>query len=92
MPLQKYALIVDANAMPVFPKEVSEYPGSNRITIHTLLARFKDFYAIDPGMTGLSKCRDAITQIAIVRFYHFQPIEILTNYVRPWKGLNPKTV
>ena len=50
-----------------------------------------DFYAIDLETTGLSAARNEIIQIAIIKFRHFQPVEILTSYVKPRKGLKPET-
>lgn len=41
-------------------------------------------------MTGSGSARNEIIQIAIIRFHHFQPVEILSSYVKPRKGLKPE--
>ena len=64
-----------------------EYPNTNNVTSRTPLAKFNDFYAIDLETTGLSEVKNEIIQIAIIKFHHFQPVEILSSYVKPRKGL-----
>ena len=54
------------------------------------LIKFNDFYAIDLETTGLSEVKNEIIQIAIIKFHHFQPVEILSSYVKPRRGLKPE--
>ena len=89
--LQTYELTVQPDAEPLPKKLDYEYPNTNNVTSRTPLAKFNDFYAIDLETTGLSAARNEIIQIAIIKFRHFQPVEILTSYVKPRKGLKPET-
>ena len=89
--LQTCELTVNPDAEPLSKKLDYEYPNTNNITSRTPLAKFNDFYAIDLETTGLSAARNEIIQIAIIKFRHFQPVEILTSYVKPRKGLKPET-
>ncbi len=84
--LQTYELTVDPDAEPLSKKLDYEYPNTNNVTSRTQLAKFNDFYAIDLETTGLSAARNEIIQIAIIKFHHFQPVEILSSYVKPRKG------
>ena len=88
--LQTYELTVQPDAEPLSKKLDYEYPNTNNITSRTPLAKFNDFYAIDLETTGLSATRNEIIQIAIIRFHHFRPVEILASYVKPRKGLKPE--
>lgn len=85
--LQTYELTVDPDAEPLSKKLDYEYPNTNNVTSRTPLAKFNDFYAIDLETTGLSEVKNEIIQIAIIKFHHFQPVEILSSYVKPRKGL-----
>lgn len=85
--LQNYELTVQPDAEPLPKKLDYEYPNTTNVTSRTPLAKFNDFYAIDLETTGLSAARNEIIQIAIIKFHHFQPVEILTSYVTPRKGL-----
>lgn len=85
--LQTYELTVDPDAEPLSKKLDYEYPNTNNVTSRTQLAKFNDFYAIDLETTGLSEVKNEIIQIAIIKFHHFQPVEILSSYVKPRKGL-----
>ena len=85
--LQTYELTVDPDAEPLSKKLDYEYPNKNNVTSRTPLAKFNDFYAIDLETTGLSEVKNEIIQIAIIKFHHFQPVEILSSYVKPRKGL-----
>ena len=85
--LQTYELTVDPDAEPLSKKLDYEYPNTNNVTSRTPLAKFNDFYAMDLETTGLSAARNEIIQIAIIKFHHFQPVEILSSYVKPRKGL-----
>ena len=88
--LQTCELTVNPDAEPLSKKLDYEYPNTNNITSRTPLAKFNDFYAIDLETTGLSATRNEIIQIAIIRFHHFWPVEILASYVKPRKGLKPE--
>ncbi len=88
--LQTYELTVNPDAEPLSKKLDYEYPNTNNVTSRTPLAKFNDFYAIDLETTGLSAARNEIIQIAIIKFHHFQLVEILTSYVKPRKGLKPE--
>ena len=88
--LQTYELTVQPDAEPLPKKLDYEYPNTNNVTSRTPLAKFNDFYAIDLETTGLSAARNEIIQIAIIKFHHFQPVEILASYVKPRKGLKPE--
>ena len=88
--LQTCELTVNPDAEPLLKKLDYEYPNTNNITSRTPLAKFNDFYAIDLETTGLSAARNEIIQIAIIKFRHFQPVEILASYVKPRKGLKPE--
>ena len=85
--LQTYELTVDPDAEPLSKKLDYEYQNTNNVTSRTPLAKFNDFYAIDLETTGLSEVKNEIIQIAIIKFHHFQPVEILSSYVKPRKGL-----
>ena len=85
--LQTYELTVDPDAEPLSKKLDYEYPNTNNVTSRTPLAKFNDFYAIDLETTGLSEVKNEIIQIAIIKFHHFQPVEILSSYVKPRKVL-----
>lgn len=85
--LQTYELTVQPDAEPLPKKLDYEYPNTNNVTSRTPLAKFNDFYAIDLETTGLSEVKNEIIQIAIIKFHHFQPVEILSSYVKPRKGL-----
>ena len=85
--LQTYELTVDPDAEPLSKKLDYEYPNTNNVTSRTPLAKFNDFYAIDLETTGLSEVKNEIIQIAIIKFHHFQPVEILSSYVKPRKEL-----
>lgn len=85
--LQTYELTVDPDAEPLSKKLDYEYRNTNNVTSRTPLAKFNDFYAIDLETTGLSEVKNEIIQIAIIKFHHFQPVEILSSYVKPRKGL-----
>ena len=85
--LQTYELTVNPDAEPLSKKLDYEYPNTNNVTSRTPLAKFNDFYAIDLETTGLSEVKNEIIQIAIIKFHHFQPVEILSSYVKPRKGL-----
>ena len=85
--LQTYELTVDPDAEPLSKKLDYEYQNTNNVTSRTPLAKFNDFYAIDLETTGLSEGKNEIIQIAIIKFHHFQPVEILSSYVKPRKGL-----
>ena len=85
--LQTYELTVQPDAEPLPKKLDYEYPNTNNVTSRTPLAKFNDFYAIDLETTGLSEVKNEIIQIAIIKFQHFQPVEILSSYVKPRKGL-----
>ena len=85
--LQTYELTVDPDAEPLSKKLDYEYPNTNNVTSRTPLSKFNDFYAMDLETTGLSAARNEIIQIAIIKFHHFQPVEILSSYVKPRKGL-----
>lgn len=88
--LQTYELTVQPDAEPLSKKLDYEYPNTSNVTSRTPLAKFNDFYAINLETTGLSAARSEIIQIAIIKFHHFQPVEILTSYVKPRKGLKPE--
>ena len=88
--LQTYELTVDPDAEPLSKKLDYEYPNTNNVTSRTPLAKFNDFYAIDLETTGLSEVKNEIIQIAIIKFHHFQPVEILSSYVKPRKELKPE--
>ena len=88
--LQTYELTVDPDAEPLSKKLDYEYPNTNNVTSRTPLAKFNDFYAIDLETTGLSEVKNEIIQIAIIKFHHFQPVEILSSYVKPRRGLKPE--
>ena len=88
--LQTYELTVDPDAEPLSKKLDYEYPNKNNVTSRTPLAKFNDFYAIDLETTGLSEVKNEIIQIAIIKFHHFQPVEILSSYVKPRRGLKPE--
>ena len=88
--LQTYELTVDPDAEPLSKKLDYEYPNTNNVTSRTQLAKFNDFYAIDLETTGLSEVKNEIIQIAIIKFHHFQPVEILSSYVKPRRGLKPE--
>lgn len=90
--LQTYELTVQPDAEPLPKKLDYEYPNTNNVTSRTPLAKFNDFYAIDLETTGLSEVKNEIIQIAIIKFHHFQPVEILSSYVKPRKGLKPEAV
>ena len=85
--LQTYELTVDPDAEPLSKKLDYEYQNTNNVTSRTPLAKFNDFYAIDLETTGLNEVKNEIIQIAIIKFHHFQPVEILSSYVKPRKGL-----
>ena len=85
--LQTYELTVDPDAEPLSKKLDYEYQNTNNVTSRTPLAKFNDFYAIDLETTGLSEVKNEIIQIAIIKFHHFQPVEILSSYVKPRKEL-----
>ena len=85
--LQTYELTVQPDAEPLPKKLDYEYPNTNNVTSRTPLAKFNDFYAIDLETTGLSEVKNEIIQIAIIKFHHFQPVEILSSYVKPRKEL-----
>ena len=85
--LQTYELTVDPDAEPLSKKLDYEYQNTNNVTSRTPLAKFNDFYAIDLETTGLSEVKNEIIQIAIIKFHHFQPVEILSSYVKPRRGL-----
>ena len=85
--LQTYELTVDPDAEPLSKKLDYEHQNTNNVTSRTPLAKFNDFYAIDLETTGLSEVKNEIIQIAIIKFHHFQPVEILSSYVKPRKGL-----
>ena len=88
--LQTYELTVDPDAEPLSKKLDYEYQNTNNVTSRTPLAKFNDFYAIDLETTGLSEVKNEIIQIAIIKFHHFQPAEILSSYVKPRRGLKPE--
>ena len=88
--LQTYELTVQPDAEPLPKKLDYEYPNTNNVTSRTPLAKFNDFYAIDLETTGLSEVKNEIIQIAIIKFHHFQPVEILSSYVKPRRGLKPE--
>lgn len=88
--LQTYELTVDPDAEPLSKKLDYEYPNTNNVTSRTPLAKFNDFYAIDLETTGLSEVKNEIIQIAIIKFHHFQPVEILSSYVKPRRALKPE--
>ena len=88
--LQTYELTVDPDAEPLSKKLDYEYPNTNNVTSRTPLAKFNDFYAIDLETTALSEVKNEIIQIAIIKFHHFQPVEILSSYVKPRRGLKPE--
>ena len=88
--LQTCELTVNPDAEPLSKKLDYEYPNTNNITSRTPLAKFNDFYAIDLETTGLSEVKNEIIQIAIIKFHHFQPVEILSSYVKPRRGLKPE--
>lgn len=88
--LQTYELTVQPDAEPLPKKLDYEYPNTNNVTSRTPLAKFNDFYAIDLETTGLSEVKNEIIQIAIIKFHHFQPVEILSSYVKPRKELKPE--
>lgn len=88
--LQTYELTVDPDAEPLSKKLDYEYPNTNNVTSRTPLAKFNDFYAIDLETTGLSEVKNEIIQIAIIKFHHFQPVESLSSYVKPRRGLKPE--
>lgn len=88
--LQTYELTVDPDAEPLSKKLDYEYPNTNNVTSRTPLAKFNDFYAIDLETTGLSEVKNEIIQIAIIKFHHFQPVEILSSYAKPRRGLKPE--
>ena len=88
--LQTYELTVDPDAEPLSKKLDYEYQNTNNVTSRTPLAKFNDFYAIDLETTGLSEVKNEIIQIAIIKFHHFQPVEILSSYVKPRRGLKPE--
>lgn len=88
--LQTYELTVQPDAEPLPKKLDYEYPNTTNVTSRTPLAKFNDFYAIDLETTGLSEVKNEIIQIAIIKFHHFQPAEILSSYVKPRRGLKPE--
>ena len=45
---------------------------------------------IDLETTGLNVGWGEIIQIAIIRFHQLQPVEILSSYVKPRRGLKPE--
>ena len=85
--LRPFDLIVNKNAEQLKRRTGIEPAKTSNVTSRTPLAKFNDFYAIDLETTGLSEVKNEIIQIAIIKFHHFQPVEILSSYVKPRKGL-----
>ena len=83
-------LIVNDNVEQLRQKTGVEPAKTSNVTRRTPLAKFDDFYVIDLETTGLNVRWGEIIQIAIIRFQHFQPVEILSSYVKPRRGLKPE--
>lgn len=88
--LRPFDVIVNENVEQLQRKTGIEPAKTSNVTRRTPLAKFDDFYVIDLETTGLNVRWGEIIQIAIIRFHHFQPVEILSSYVKPRRGLKPE--
>ena len=83
-------MIVNKNAEQLKRRTGIEPAKTSNITSRTPLAKFDDVYVIDLETTGLNVGWGEIIQIAIIRFHQLQPVEILSSYVKPRRGLKPE--
>ena len=88
--LRPFDLIVNENAEQLKRRTGIEPAKTSNVTSRTPLAKFDDVYAIDIETTGLNVGWGEIIQIAIIRFHQLQPVEILSSYVKPRRGLKPE--
>ena len=88
--LRPFDLIVKENVEQLKRRTGIEPAKTSNVTSRTPLAKFDDVYAIDLETTGLNVGWGEIIQIAIIRFHHLQPVEILSSYVKPRRGLKPE--
>ena len=88
--LRPFDLIVNENAEQLKRRTGIEPAKTSNVTSRTPLAKFDDVYVIDLETTGLNVGWGEIIQIAIIRFHQLQPVEILSSYVKPRRGLKPE--
>ena len=88
--LRPFDLTVHDNVEQLQRKTGIEPAKTSNVTSRTPRAKFDDFYVIDLETTGLNVRWGEIIQIAIIRFHHFQPLEVLSSYVKPRRGLKPE--
>lgn len=62
----------------------------SQISKNTVIDKICDYYVLDVETTGLQAYRNEIIQLTAMRFENFEPVECLSTYVMPRKGLNKK--
>lgn len=81
---------------PVEEKRTSYYPKKQRsnsqfkttnITVRTNLDKLSNFIAIDCETTGLNANKDAIVEIAAIRFKNWEPIDEFSTLVNPMRRM-----
>lgn len=88
--IPQIAIIPDYSVPPLLSKK-DEFPffDTTNITARTSLNKIGIYYAVDVETTGLNPLLDEIIQIAAVRFINFEPVDVLTTYIKPRNGLKP---
>lgn len=70
-------------------KQNQQFKMTN-VTIRTNLDKLCNFVAVDCETTGLSAERDAIIEIAAIRFEKWQPVDEFSTLINPKRNIPPK--